>query len=573
MAEKRSWDYLPDDCWELVVDRLNQQDHHTRHLKSVSLVCKRLLSMTNYRLSRLTINDPMIHVNRSVSGLLHRFHRLKHLDFVDFNGDLNRVILEIAASDLSLEALNLSKQGRIPAESLKKLGMRMSKSLKILICSRLLCLFGDVDLSAIALSFPYLEELDISYPQRSYITDGGIKGLASSLRKLRKLNISGNKGVSDHSLTIIVKKCEVLSEITALDCAHITEDAISNVIRENPNIVSLTLSGNRRFASVPTLPINTSCWCAKALRVFILSGMTISDKLLLSIEEANIPLQKLALAHCNGFTSSALSSLLSKYQSLKYLDLERSNFLTDRYMESLSPYFQNLTFISVNSCSKLTVHTFYTLATNCFDLEEIQMERTGLGNETSPVVLTKNSKIRSLKIAGNISLHDETLTKLVSVCPNLISLDVSHCFNITEHGIKESGRTCSKIRELKVNSCLQVKIIGTLEFPKLEVLQARRSGINDEELSRIGRYCTELLCLDLEGCFTVSDRGLKEVVGKCKRLRELNLKDCRRVNVYIADWMVLSRPSLRKIILTPGFDLTEKRKDLYWGLGCMIYNS
>ncbi|GAB4850046.1 hypothetical protein Ancab_029344 [Ancistrocladus abbreviatus] len=57
----------------------------------------------------------------------------------------------------------------------------------------------------------------------------------------------------------------------------------------------------------------------------------------------------------------------------------------------------------------------------------------------------------------------------------------------------------------------------------MEKILARCWGFNDQML---GRTCPRLLHLDLEDCKSVTTRGVKEFVGKCRGLRYLNLGGC-----------------------------------------------
>ncbi|KAF8407204.1 hypothetical protein HHK36_006331 [Tetracentron sinense] len=579
----KRWEDLPEECWELVFDRIEDQ----RHFEALSLVCKRFLSISNLLRSSLTVSNPTILVHHTVSGLLRRFLHLKRIDLAEFHGDLDRLVREIAYSGLNLEALNLSNQIKLPVESMKEMGTKM-KSLRILICSRL-CLLQDSDLIAISDSFPSLEEFDISYPEQDYgsppesysidgfmnsapfpgiVTDVGIAVLSSKLRDLCKVNLSGNHFISDRSLVALSSNCLSLREIAVRDCSFISQNGIGSVIRHSPNLISLSVHGIRVSSS---LTIQNSFLYAKALRILDFSQMVILDDFLYSIGEANLPLQRVVLSRCRGFTITGISSLLYVYRSLDCLDLAGADFLTDQNITDLSNYLHNLTSISLNSCSSLTNSTFLTLTKNCPSLEEIRMEQTSLGKEGFPAISEKNPRIRSLKLAWSKCLSNETLKKIGFICPKLRILDVSHCWSITEEGIEEIGKNCFEIRELEVNGCGRVRNLGkSLEFSKLEVLHAAGSGFNDEGLSMVGQSCRGLLHLNLEGCLGVTTRGVKEVVGSCKVLREMSLKNCSNVSIDVLVWMVFTRPSLRKIISPAGFVPTEKQRDLLLRHGCLV---
>ncbi|XP_059640755.1 F-box/LRR-repeat protein 4 [Cornus florida] len=571
---------LPDECWELIFNRLN---HHS-HFEALSLVCKRFLSISNRLRVSLAIVDPTILIHGTISKLLHRFKHLKSIDLSKYDGDidLNRVIIEIAQSNLNLETLNVSKQKCLPLEGLKRLGSNM-KGLKFLNCSNL-SLLRDVELRVIAYSLPCLEELDISYPVNDFdfnlelrphdpseihVTDSGFEVLSRKLSNLRKINISGNYFITNRSLVALSSSCVLLREIKALDCSFITQDGIHFVMSHSPDLSSISVSGIWSRLRSPSFEDSLSY--PTALGTLHLYGVFLSDKFLYSLAKACIPLKSFGLFDCLNFSLCGISLLLHTYHSLDYLALSEVDFLTDQAISDLSQYLQKLITIKLNGCTKLTSSTFFTLAKNCTLLTDIEMERTNLRKEDCSMDFVKNPRIKSLSFAGSTHLNDECLKRIASACPGLELLDLSSCLGIAEGGLAEILKSCCEIRHLRIDDCGGIKNIGTgSELPKLEVLRAARSGINSEGLAMIGKRCCGLLNLDLEGCLGVTTERVKEVIRNCTRLREINLKHCQNVNVISVDWMVFSRPSLRKIIPPPRSFCTEKQKKLLLCHGCQV---
>jgi hypothetical protein len=109
------------------------------------------------------------------------------------------------------------------------------------------------------------------------------------------------------------------------------------------------------------------------------------------------------------------------------------------------------------------------------------------------------------------------------------------------------------------------------EVPKLEVLNLSHTEVNYGTLYVISKNCCGLLHLLLEHCCCVTDVGVKVVLENCTQLREINLRGCVGVNSNIVSSMISSRPSLRKIIAPPGFDLKDKKKKLlFLSQGCCV---
>ncbi|KAK9100418.1 hypothetical protein Scep_023848 [Stephania cephalantha] len=588
MAGDRIWDELPEDCWELVLNRL---DNH-RHFETVSLVCKKLLSISNRIRCRFVVSNPTIMVYGSISRFLGRFHQLKRIDLVGFIGDLDRVVREIGESELAIEVLNISYQRGIPVEGFRELGMKKKGfSLRVLICSRVWVL-RDSDLGVIADCFPNLERLDISYPENDLgspqerrldsrvspriVSDNGVEVLASKLRSLRRINISGNQFISDRSLVNLSKGCEFLAEIAALDCSFLSQSGLFSAIRNCRNLASLSMNASwntHSASSNPSIAVDSSLFRGRALRDLDLWQMVVSDELLLSIKEANLPLKKLGLRYCQGFTFNGIQSLLIVYQqSLNHLDLEGLAFLSNQSMIALSQYLHELSFISLNFCYNLSSSMFFALMENCPFLKEIQMESTSIGRDGCITNnIKKNTSVEILGLGRNKYLSDTTLVKIGFVCPKLKCLNLSSCSEITKEGIDEIGKCCSEMVELKLNGCYGLSGLGIgFPFRKLKVFDAAWLRISDEGLAVIGGKCIGLLRLNLEGCSGMTEQGVKVVVEKCKSLRELNLNRCCGIKNDILAWLVFARSSLRKIVPPNHSSVSEPQRNLFLRHGCIV---
>ncbi|KAH0762872.1 hypothetical protein KY290_018945 [Solanum tuberosum] len=188
-ATAKECKYFPEECWELIFNRL-------------------LLHLS------------VIH-HGTLSKLIHRFPHLNSIDISNFDGDLELILFDIAKYVPNLVRLDLSKHSFLPIEGLKELGPE---------------------------SFQFLEELDIRYPRNPsflnrhelFVTDSGIEVLSVNLSKI---NVSGNSGISDRSVVALYRNCLNLQCIRAEDtlkgifsieraCAALSSISVSNI----PNI-------------------------------------------------------------------------------------------------------------------------------------------------------------------------------------------------------------------------------------------------------------------------------------------------------------------------------------------------
>ncbi|KAK3427776.1 hypothetical protein EUGRSUZ_F03944 [Eucalyptus grandis] len=535
-AERRE---LPGDCWGKVFAYLESE----ADLEPVSAVCRQFLSIAHGLRTSLAVPNQLV---PHLPSLLSRFRSLRSVDLSPFRGDPYDVLLQIARfPELPLERLDLSNQPRLRLDGLREVGSKFG-ALKVLVLSKVM-LLQDNDLVSIAGFFPLLEELDISYPEVSAsdgVTDRGVSALSQRLRRLSRIDVSGNQFVSDQSLIALSVNCPSLREIGFRDCSFITQSGIARLIKNRPDLVSLSV--NVIGPTILFAELVDSFGYARGLSNLDFSRSFVSDGLLTSVADANIPLKSLVLSHASGFTFDGISEIVQKHGGIEVLDFEAVTFLTDHYMAAIGELLPGLTSVNVSFCSKLTTATLYSLARRCPLLKEIKMEKTNLkkdnANESD---IAANYRVRSLNISRNVNLTDECLKKIACVCPGLQYLNVGYCAEITGDGITGVLKSCPEIKHLEINHCRNTENLRVdFELPRLEVLRAEGSALNDQQLGAIGKSSCHLKRLDLSNCLNLSTVGVKEVVSHCKTLREINLKRYNlNVDIVVLAEMVFKRRS------------------------------
>ncbi|XP_071731847.1 EIN3-binding F-box protein 1-like isoform X2 [Rutidosis leptorrhynchoides] len=562
MEHEYNYDELPEDLWEQIVNSLG--DDHPSEFESLSLVNKRLLSLTNRLRRHLTVVNQTYIIHGTIRPLLYRFPNLKTLDLSNLLFSYrDTAIKEIARSSigLNLQSLDISSHDVLPNDRLEELASRNCCKLKVLKCANVTRL-TDTDLNDIGNYFSNLEELDISYPRHKFtvdafraytvaelmITDDGLKNMALRLKNLVKIDLSMNILLTDNSLLDLSMNCVRLQEVKFLNCMMITMKGLRYVLKNCTDIRTIYMSVIRSLHGTDS-PFVYSATSCRRLSSLYFKDSDVSDEFLRSIMEARIPLMKLCLPGCYRYTISGITSVLSAYQSLTYLDCSRNNCLSDETVIASSPYLRNVVKIKLNFCCRLTGKALFALINNCSFLEEIKMEHTDLGTEAVAfmgVVKRNNFSIKTLKLAGNSYLTDDCLLRITSVCPNLKFLDVSSS---------------------RIAGC-----VGLSKEPlKLQTLCMARSGVNDDGLVMIAMRCNDILKIDLEGCRHVTTNAVKYLLKNCKKLRELNLMGCPNLHVFIVEWMVRTRPSLKKLI-PPSFAVTNQsqRMEYLREHGCYV---
>ncbi|KAK2427135.1 F-box/LRR-repeat protein [Trifolium repens] len=567
---------LPDDCWESVFKFLNQADDGN-DMKSLSLVSKQFLSITNRLRFSLNICDPTLPF---LCGLFKRFTNLTSLSLTHFHGDLNQLLCQIARFPLNITSLNLSNKFNISTIPFNGL-LTFSKKITTLTSLTYFNIYSMdyTDFVFIADCFPLLEEIDLSSPYNSYQISGVEEPPSLKLLKLRKVRLECQRYINDQFLFHLFKNCKNLEEAILLYCYGITDAGIASALAQSSTLRSVSLY-KKPFNDITSHFINItshfidSLVSLKGLTCLDLHRSIISDDLLYSIARAGLPLTKLVLLNCDNYSYAGIICLLRKCrQSLQHLNLQHVDFLNDQHVVEFSLLLGNLVFINLSGCNMLTEATLFALVRNCASLSEIKMKRNSrmsVENSDSLMDFGVYPQLKSLCFTDNLWLNDETIIKFASIFPNLQVLDLSYCNYISDESVCQVLRCC-KIRYLNLTFCKRVDLHGlNFEVFKLEVLILSFTEADDETLNVISRNCRGLLQLKLECCHYVTEKGVNQVIEKCTQMRKINLAHCGKLHNNIVDSMLYSRPSIRKIKAPKGYDFSYRKKKHFLHQGCIL---
>ncbi|XP_041460659.1 F-box/LRR-repeat protein 14-like [Lytechinus pictus] len=116
---------------------------------------------------------------------------------------------------------------------------------------------------------------------------------------------------------------------------------------------------------------------------------------------------------------------------------------------------------------------------------------------------------RGIKRVQILSLR-RSLSHVMQGMPNIQSLNLSGCYNLTDVGFSHAF---------------------SKEIPTLTVLNLSLcKQITDNSLWRIAQYLKQLEVLDLAGCSNITNTGLLVIASGLHKLKGLNLRSCRHIS-------------------------------------------
>jgi hypothetical protein len=132
---------------------------------------------------------------------------------------------------------------------------------------------------------------------------------------------------------------------------------------------------------------------------------------------------------------------------------------------------------------------------------------TAAGGVVSDICRQDSSKLQQLVIHDYDGLLDETLARVVGLCPLLKKLDLTEIDSVSLYGIYDVINSCQHLESLKMAHCLGLK----------ERIHHQNGSISSSKLA--------LSNLDVTGCRSVSWDAILDLVSVCPRLQRV--KACK----------------------------------------------
>jgi Leucine-rich repeat (LRR) protein len=159
---------------------------------------------------------------------------------------------------------------------------------------------------------------------------------------------------------------------------------------------------------------------------------------------------------------------------------------------------------------------------------------------------TEASKIEVLNVSGCPSFGDKALLYVIRTCPNLKSLDVSKCSNISTKSVFRLT-TCLSLESLNLTGTNAIsKFVDTagqtasLDDTILAIADACKNFrslvactspyITNNMVKYLATFCSHLEVLDVSSCANLTDEALSHLGMGCKSLKKLGVRRCPKIS-------------------------------------------
>ncbi|KAH9755357.1 ubiquitin-protein ligase [Citrus sinensis] len=354
---------------------------------------------------------------------------------------------------------------------------------------------------------------------------------------------------------LVCKEFSRVDSVTRTTLRVLRVEFLFILLDKYPNIKTLDLSVCPRVndRTVSFLLSQHSLSWTRSLKSLILSRSTgLRYRGLEMLARACPFLESVDLSYCCGFGDREAAAL-SFASGLKEVKLDKCLNVTDVGLAKIAVRCVNLERLSLKWCMEISDLGIDLLCKKCLDLKSLDVSYLKLTND-SFCSIAPLAKLESLVMVGCPCVDDTGLRFLESGCPLLKTIFVSRCKFVSSTGLISVIRGHSGLLQLDAGHCFS-ELSTTLlhhmrDLKNLEAITMDGARISDscfqtisfncKSLVEIGLSkclgvtntdsCRGLVCLKIESCNMITEKGLYQLGSFCLRLEEIDLTDCNGVN-------------------------------------------
>lgn len=213
---------------------------------------------------------------------------------------------------------------------------------------------------------------------------------------------------------------------------------------------------------------------------------------------------------CSGSTTAdpTFTQVVTACRRLKCLDLSYSLQFTDFLKEI--PH--NLGELVVSSCNWMNNETLKKLIEICPNLEKLILGSDVNLNFEAWSVLRNLPLLKALDLSRCSQIRNEDLKLILQSAEGLESLSLEECYGITDEGFN-------------------VIPLYNTRFVKMNFA---RTSLSDQPLIELANQCSRMTHLDITRCEKITEKGLLEAIRSSRALKEIKLTNCNVSEAFVS---------------------------------------
>lgn len=360
------------------------------------------------------------------------------------------------------------------------------------------------------------------------INDAGLL-IISEINNLKHLKLYDCENITDIGLhNLCIKLSIKLQSLSIHMCNKITDDGLKSI---SDNLISLVLldighhynfsnRGLKYIANGELLNL-TNLYLSYSCRFNNDGIIIINDSIKL------IKLNSLKICYCDNINLKLLSLSLN----IKSLEFKGYKCLNECFTHELLFYqVRNLQALYLNQCDNINVEILYNIATNLISLNILDITGSNITDQDIDY-LSKNKN---------------------NIFPQLKSINLSKCYQITDEGLKyltNIDGILKNLEELYLNKCYKITDIGLNYIKLLKNLKLLDiswcNQITDTSMNIISLYLNKLKSLNIAWCKNITNINY---IFNIKTLVILNITGCNNNYKILLDKNILCNNNLTIIL-------------------------
>ncbi|KAK2147791.1 hypothetical protein LSH36_535g01016 [Paralvinella palmiformis] len=327
--------------------------------------------------------------------------------------------------------------------------------------------------------------------------------------------------VDDRCVGGVASRCPRLRRVDISACRNVTDTGIIALTEACPGIVELALN-NSRYVSGNVTDLGL-CSVASNLphlrRLWISFCPSVSPSGVRLVAEKCPDLEEIHTVGCVALTEPAFLALAAYCKKLRMIDASQCLQLRSRTVEVMLLSLPSLTTLLVESCRSVS---------------ELRLRRSS-ENDSPEDVDDNDDDDEVTNSEGDRAAPSYTVTADPTELPtsDLTSISLSFCSQLEPRAVLSLAAFCPKLRSVNLTACCQLSDVClevlTRECQHLRYLDIssgssfRLAKLTDHTLFAISKNCRQLEELHMKALFGVTMSGLESVVTCCEYLKWLSL--------------------------------------------------
>lgn len=317
---------------------------------------------------------------------------------------------------------------------------------------------------------------------------------ASFIRRLNFISIGSD--LTDNVFCRLAQ-CTRLERLTLVNCAALTDDALSRTMPAFTNLVAIDLSGVSEVTDNTIVALAKNC--RKLQGINLLGCKKVTSIGIQALAEHCPLLRRVKLSGVDQLTDDPVSALSKECPLLLEIDLNNCKNVTDPAVRDLWIHSNHMREMRLSQCVELTELAFPAPPSSQQIVTPSFRHHTGHSHSAPP---DPNPFPNNAIVPGSRTPLELPPLRLHRSFEHLRMLDLTSCSNITDDAVQGIVYAAPKIRNLVLAKCIHLTDAAV------------------ESICRLGKH---LHYLHLGHASEITDKSVKTLARSCARLRYIDL--------------------------------------------------